>query len=83
MYHLREILIALCMPLYDIDYLNPFNFGRRLWVIHHHTNYYKVKAPIFGAAKHCARMWHITIINYQLPDTDEEGRRRHHDYFPM
>jgi len=34
-YRVREILIALCMAVYDRRYLRPFNFGNRIWTIHH------------------------------------------------
>lgn len=60
-YKFREILIALCMPLYDYRYLNPFNFTARLWVIHYMTDYYKVNAPILNAAKHCTIYWSNAI----------------------
>lgn len=79
-YKFREILIALCMPLYDYRYLNPFNFIGRLWVIHNLTDYYKIKAPILNAAKHCVWHWTILIINSQLPDTFEGASRAAHYY---
>lgn len=92
MYHLREILIALCMPLYDIDYLNPFNFGHRLWVIHNETDCYAVKAPIMDSAKFINKYWKYEILDPWscrnpplITDPDyikwliyEEEKRRYH-----
>lgn len=69
-YKFREILIALCMPLYDYRYLNPFNFIDRLWAIHNFTDYYKVKAPILNAAKHCTIFWGDFICDHLFPDCD-------------
>lgn len=79
-YKFREILIALCMPLYDCRYLNPFNLDGRLWTIHNFTDYYNVKAPIINAAKHCVWHWSTFIIDLQLPDTFEGASHAAHYY---
>lgn len=79
-YKVREILIALCMAVYDRRYLRPFNFGNRIWTIHHCTDYYKVHAPILNAAKHCVKHWTIAIIHGQLPDTFEGIEKSKHYY---
>ena len=79
-YMVREILIALCMAVYDRRYLRPFNFGNRIWTIHHCTDYYKVHAPILNAAKHCVKHWTIAIIHGQLQDTFEGIEKSKHYY---
>ena len=76
----REILIALCMAVYDRRYLRPFNFGNRIWTIHHCTDYYKVHAPILNAAKHCVKHWTIAIIHGQMSDTFEGLEKAWHYY---
>ena len=76
----REILIALCMAVYDRRYLRPLNFGNRIWTIHHCTDYYKVHAPILYAAKHCVKHWTIAIIYGQMPDTFEGLEKAWHYY---
>ena len=70
-YMVREILIALCMAVYDRRYLRPLNFGNRIWTIHHCTDYYKVHAPILNAAKHSVKHTTIAINHSQLPETIE------------
>ena len=79
-YRSREILIALCMAVYDRRYLRSFNFGNRIWTIHHCTDYYKVHAPILNAAKHCVKHWTIAIIHGQMPDTFEGLEKAWHYY---
>ena len=64
-YRVREILIVLCMAVYDRRYLRLLNLGNRLWTIHNCTDYYKVHAPILNAAKHCVKHWTIAIIHVQ------------------
>lgn len=63
-YKLYEFLIALCMPIYNRKYLNPLNFGTRLYVIHNYTNCYKIKAPILNAAKFCDKYWCPMILDF-------------------
>lgn len=82
-YKFREFLIAICMPLYDLRYLSPFNFIDRLWIIHNFTDYYEVHAPILRAAKHCTVHWKNFFVAYLFPgDSNEQAEFAMH-YYPM
>lgn len=76
----RGLLIALCMPLFNIRYLWIGNLGGRLYVIHQLADYIQTNAPILKAAKHCAFWWGDFIFYDQgLDDLDATQHALHYE----